>query len=79
MDGGDTGTVPGMSVRTRLIDLDDAEAVRAIYNLEVVDSTVTMDLVPRTAEEQRAWIHAHRGAHGAIVAVDDDPVTGDER
>jgi L-amino acid N-acyltransferase YncA len=68
-----------MSVRTRLIELADAEAVRAIYNVEVVDSTVTMDLVPRTLDDQRAWIVAHQGAHGAIVAVDDDPVTGDER
>jgi L-amino acid N-acyltransferase len=68
-----------MSVRTRLIERHDAEAIRAIYNVEVLDSTVTMDLVPRTAEQQVAWIEAHRGAHGAVVAVEDDPATGAER
>jgi phosphinothricin acetyltransferase len=58
-------------VRTRLATLDDAEAIRTIYNAEVVGSTVTFDMVPRTSEEQRAWLDEHRGAHPAIVAVDD--------
>src|SRR5262249_4147277 len=34
--------------RTRLIEQQDAEAVRAIYNVEVAETTVTFDLVPRT-------------------------------
>ncbi|HEX3540243.1 MAG TPA: GNAT family N-acetyltransferase [Acidimicrobiales bacterium] len=58
-------------MRTRLATLDDAEAIRTIYNAEVVGSTVTFDMVPRTSEEQRAWLDEHRGAHPAIVAVDD--------
>ncbi len=62
---------------TRLIEGRDADAVRAIYNLEVVESTVTFDLVARTLEEQRTWIEAHSGGHPAIVAVDDaDEVAG---
>ena len=48
----------------------DAEAVRAIYNLEVLESTVTFDLVPRSLAEQLAWIDEHSGGHPAIVAVD---------
>lgn len=55
----------------RLAELDDAEAIRAIYNLEVAQSTVTFDLVPRSLEAQREWIVDHDGAHPAIVAVAD--------
>ena len=68
----------GISVR--LAAVDDAEAMRAIYNREVTGSTVTFDLVPRSVEQQRAWIAAHQGAHPALVAVDEDdplsPVVG---
>jgi L-amino acid N-acyltransferase len=63
-------------VRLRSARLDDAEAIRRIYNVEVETSTVTFDLVPRTLEEQRAWIRARAGAHPAIVAVEGDDVVG---
>ncbi|HEV3353565.1 MAG TPA: GNAT family N-acetyltransferase [Acidimicrobiales bacterium] len=53
----------------RLAQATDAEAIRAIYNLEVLESTVTFDLVPRSHDDQRAWLAAHGGAHPAIVAV----------
>ena len=52
----------------RLAGLGDAEAVRAIYNREVTGSTVTFDLVPRSLDDQRAWLAAHAGAHPAVVA-----------
>ena len=55
---------------TRLAQPPDAEAIRAIYNLEVTQSTVTFDLVPRSLEEQVDWIEEHSGGHPAIVAVD---------
>jgi L-amino acid N-acyltransferase YncA len=60
----------------RLATLDDAEAIRAIYNEEVLTSTVTFDLVPRTLEEQRAWLQARSGAHSTIVAELDGQVAG---
>jgi phosphinothricin acetyltransferase len=60
-----------MGVSLRLIEHRDADAVRAIYNREVLESTVTFDMVERTTEAQLAWIDQHRGAHAAIVAVDD--------
>jgi len=60
----------------RLAEATDAEATRAIYNLEVTESTVTFDLVPRTLREQRAWLAAHGGAHPAVVAVSDGEVLG---
>src|SRR5437667_9849517 len=60
----------------RLAQATDAEAIRAIYNLEVLKSTVTFDLVPRTHDDQRAWLAAHSGAHPAVVAVDGDQILG---
>ncbi len=50
-----------------------------IYNAEVLESTVTMDMVARTLTDQLAWIDAHRGVHGAVVAFDEDPIGGHER
>jgi L-amino acid N-acyltransferase YncA len=61
-----------MGVSLRHVERRDADAVRAIYNREVLDSTVTFDMVERTTEEQQAWIDEHRGAHAAIVAVEED-------
>jgi L-amino acid N-acyltransferase YncA len=48
----------------------DAEAIRAIYNVEVLGSTNTFDMVPRTGPEQQAWLAEHRGVHPALVAVE---------
>jgi phosphinothricin acetyltransferase len=63
--------------RTRLVERRDAEALRSIYNVEVLESTVTFDLVPRSLAEQLAWIDEHSGGHPAIVAVsEDDTVAG---
>jgi phosphinothricin acetyltransferase len=64
------------SVKTRLAVLEDAAAIRDIYNREVTGSTVTFDLVPRTLDDQRAWIAAHAGAHPAVVAVEGREVVG---
>lgn len=64
-------------LRTRLVEPRDAEAIREIYNVEVLESTVTFDLVPRSLAEQLAWIEEHSGGHPAIVAVDEaDRVLG---
>lgn len=54
----------------RLVQRRDAEAIRAIYNAEVLESTVTFDMVPRTLDEQVAWIDEHSGGHPAVVAED---------
>jgi phosphinothricin acetyltransferase len=50
---------------------DDADAIRSIYNAEVAGSTVTFDLVPRSLDDQVAWIERHSGGHPAVVAVDE--------
>ncbi len=58
--------------RLRLARLADAEAIRSIYNHEVLTSTATFDLVPRSTADQRAWLAARTGAFSVVVAVDDD-------
>lgn len=60
----------GVSVRP--VTIRDAEAIRSIYNVEVLDSTVTFDMVERSSEDQLAWIDDHLGGHPAVVAVDPD-------
>ncbi len=59
-----------MEIRRAVVD--DAEAIRAIYNIEVTTSTVTFDLVPRTSEEQVDWLVKRSGAYAVLVAEDDD-------
>src|ERR1700761_7168713 len=58
-------------MRIRLAELADAEAIRAIYNVEVLESTNTFHMVPRGAAEQEAWILEHSGVHPALVAAED--------
>lgn len=48
----------------------DAAAIAEIYNREVIETTATMDLVPRTLETQQEWLTARSGAFAAIVGVD---------
>jgi phosphinothricin acetyltransferase len=55
-------------VSIRLAERRDAEAIRTIYNREVMASTVTFDMVPRTLDEQVQWIDEHSGGHPAVVA-----------
>jgi phosphinothricin acetyltransferase len=63
-------------VEVRVARLDDAEAMRAIYNVEVETSSVTFDLVPRSLADQRAWLAARSGAHTALVAEQGGTVVG---
>jgi len=63
-------------VELRAAERRDAEAIRTIYNREVLGSTVTFDMVPRTLDDQVRWIDEHSGGHPAVVAVRDDRVVG---
>ena len=60
----------------RLAEPDDAESIRSIYNPEVLESTVTFDLIPRSLQDQREWLTAHSGAHPSIVALDGGEIVG---
>ena len=57
-------------MEVRLARVEDADAIRAIYNVEVTSSVCTFDLVPRSLEDQQRWIDEHTGAYPAVVAVD---------
>ena len=50
----------------------DAEAIRAIYNREVLTATVTFDLVERSLVDQTEWLAARDGAHAVLVCTDED-------
>lgn len=63
-------------MHVRLATPDDAEPIRAIYNAEVLGSTVNFDLVPRTLDQQQAWLSQHSGAHPAVVAAYGSTVVG---
>ena len=59
------------NVTIRLATVGDAEEIRSIYNHEVLNTTATFDLVPRTLTEQQEWLEERSGAFAAIVAVDE--------
>ncbi len=63
-------------VVVRLAIIDDAEALRRIYNHEVQNTTHTFDLVPRSLAEQQDWLKQRSGAHGVLVAEKDGQVVG---
>jgi phosphinothricin acetyltransferase len=65
-----------LRVDIRRANLADAEAIRQIYNIEVTGSTATLDLVPRTPEEQASWMVAHSGVYPVIVADEGAQVVG---
>jgi phosphinothricin acetyltransferase len=68
------GSVGAMELR--LARPSDAEAIRAIYNKEVAETTVTFDIVERTIEDQRAWMQEHDGVYPVIVGTEGDTVLG---
>jgi len=63
-------------VLLRPASVDDAAALAEMYNHEVEHTTATFDLVPRTLDDQRAWIEARSGAFAAVVAEIDGQVVG---
>lgn len=56
----------------RLATVDDAESICAIYNPEVTETTLTLDMVPRTVDEQRTYIEQRSGGLAVLVATADE-------
>jgi len=54
----------------------DADYLRVIYNREVLESTVTLDLVPRTLAEQENWLQARSGGLAVLVAEQNGEIAG---
>ena len=63
-------------MRIRSARLDDAEAIRTLYNHEVAHGTATFDLEPRTLAQQREWLTERSGAHVVLVAEIGDEIVG---
>jgi phosphinothricin acetyltransferase len=64
-------------MRTRLVEVDDAAALMNIYNPEVVETTVSFDLVPRSLEDQEDWILKHLNTHPCFVALNNEDDLGE--
>jgi len=64
-------------MRTRLVEIADAPALMAIYNPEVLETTNTFDLVPRSLREQEDWIAHHVSSHPCIVAINESDDVGE--
>jgi phosphinothricin acetyltransferase len=64
-------------MRTRLVEVDDATALMNILNPEVVETSVSFDLVPKSLDEQREWILAHQTTHLCLVALNTDDDLGE--
>ena len=55
----------------------DLPAMLEIYNYEVLNSTATMDIHPKTLEERQVWFDEHNTEnHPLIVAEIDGKVVG---
>ena len=65
----------GSPVVLRPARLEDAEAIRQIYNAEVTTTTITFDIMPRSLADQVAYLSDRSGAHAVIVAADADDGT----
>jgi|TARA_B110000240_G_C13209755_1_gene329876 L-amino acid N-acyltransferase YncA len=63
-------------MEVRLAVPADAEAIRVIYNHEVMSSVATFDLVERSREAQVEWLAERSGAFSVLVAEVDGEVAG---
>jgi phosphinothricin acetyltransferase len=64
-------------MRTRLVEIEDATALMNILNPEVVELSISFELVPKSLEEQREWIREHQATHLCLVAVNTDDDLGE--
>src|SRR5271155_4342754 len=64
-------------MRTRLAEVEDAEALMTIWNPEIIELVVSLDLVPKSLEEQRSWILEHRTSYVCLVAINEEDELGE--
>ncbi len=63
-------------VQVRRATIADAERLCEIYNREVLETTATLDLVPRSLDEQRRYITERSGGLAVLVGCEGDTVIG---
>lgn len=54
----------------------DAAAIAGIYNHYVLNTTVTFDEVPKSAEDRETWLAASDERHPVLIAEKDGQVVG---
>ena len=64
------------TIQIRRAELADLEAITAIYNEAIANTTATFDTEPKTADEQLKWFQEHDQRHPILVAVLDGKVVG---
>ena len=64
------------AIHIRKAELADLEAITAIYNDAIRNTTATFDTEPKTAEQQLKWFQEHDDRHVILVAVLDGNVVG---
>jgi L-amino acid N-acyltransferase YncA len=64
-------------MRTRLAEVEDAEALMTIWNPEIIELVVSLDLVPKSLAEQRSWILEHRTSYVCLVALNEEDEVGE--
>ena len=69
-------TINSKDLSIRLAISEDVDAIVAIYNEAVRDTTSTFDTEPKTVEQQLEWLKAHDARHPVIVAVIEQQVIG---
>ena len=52
------------------------DAITKIYNQAVIRTTATMDIAPRSVEEQKTWFDAHKDSFPILVAILNEEVIG---
>ena len=60
----------------RPAEIDDCEAINAIYNYYVIHSTTTYQLEPDSLETRERWFEAHGPRHPIIVAERSGAIVG---
>jgi phosphinothricin acetyltransferase len=65
-----------MSFRVRAATLDDALGIVTIRNHYIACSDCTMQTVPQTVSEERAWLEEHGDRFPVLVAEADGEVVG---
>ena len=56
--------------------LQDLDAITAIYNDAIINTTATFDTAPKSRKEQSAWFKDHTGKYEILVTEIDNKVIG---
>ncbi|MGH3732306.1 MAG: GNAT family N-acetyltransferase [Acidimicrobiales bacterium] len=64
-------------MRTRLAEEEDATALMNILNPEVLELSISFELVAKSLDEQREWIREHQATHLCLVALNEEDDLGE--